>query len=382
MDRISLAQRACIALALSLYALAGGAADSDDLVFTPAPLQSEPTSQLLLDITAAGDRLVAVGASGLIITSDDQGSTWQQAAVPVSATLTAVSFPTPDEGWAVAHAGVVLHSSNAGNSWELQYDGKRGSRAFLEFASRRREELENNLAALESKESVTAADREELEYALDDALFIEEEAQLGVDTGPADPFLDVQFFDEQRGLAVGAYGMSFSTDDGGVNWTVNQIGLQNPDRFHLYNLHLDDADVVYAAGEAGLLFRSDDAGITFQRASDVYEGSLFGVLPLNNGVITFGLRGHLFVSEYQSGEWHERASQNQNSLYGGAALADGGVLLLGAGGTLLRLDSSGAERLYRHPSRSTFSSAFEASDGQIWLVGMDGIGRISEAQLQ
>jgi photosystem II stability/assembly factor-like uncharacterized protein len=58
---------------------------------------------------------------------------------------------------------------------------------------------------------------------------------------------------------------------------------------------LAQGDTVYLAGEAGLLFRSDDGGTTFRRFEDVYEGSLFGVLPLGDGVITYGLRGNLFL---------------------------------------------------------------------------------------
>jgi hypothetical protein len=38
------------------------------------------------------------------------GRQWRQASVPVSVTLTAVSFATPQLGWAVGHAGVVLHT--------------------------------------------------------------------------------------------------------------------------------------------------------------------------------------------------------------------------------------------------------------------------------
>jgi photosystem II stability/assembly factor-like uncharacterized protein len=65
-------------------------------------------------MAGAGDRVVAVGGGGLIVVSDDGGASWQQAEVPVSATLTAVSFPTAKLGWAVGHAGVILHSDDGG----------------------------------------------------------------------------------------------------------------------------------------------------------------------------------------------------------------------------------------------------------------------------
>ncbi|MEQ8514702.1 MAG: YCF48-related protein, partial [Chromatocurvus sp.] len=329
-------QRACVAGVLLLAVHLSFAGDGEDLVFTPAPQMREPSKEQLLDIADAGSRLVAVGTSGLIITSDDSGVSWKQADVPVSATLTAVSFPVPDMGWAVGHAGVILHTRNRGDSWELQFDGKRAGAAFLEYARSRRAALEATVDALDAGTDNAAAgdsgQREDLEYALDDAMFIEEEAQLAVDTGPADPFLDVQFFDERSGLAVGAYGMSFRTEDGGTSWVVNQDGIDNPDRFHLYSLFLDEQEGVYIAGEAGLLYRSTDAGLTFERFEDVYEGSLFGVLPLGRGVLTFGLRGHLFYSAAENDGWESLTSENTSSLYGGTDLDDGGALLLGAGG--------------------------------------------------
>jgi photosystem II stability/assembly factor-like uncharacterized protein len=372
-----------------------GTTRGEDLTFLPAPLVSNPTERQLLDIALAGERMVAVGASGLIIFSDDNGISWRQAEVPVSATLTAVSFPVPDRGWAVGHAGVILHSRDGGSSWTLQWDGRRANAAFLEYAQLRRETLEAQLAAFDEEigpsGKADASVREELEYALDDAMFIEEEALLAVEAGPADPFLDVAFFDDRRGLAVGAYGMSFRTDDAGETWQVNQSGIDNPDRLHLYGIFLGRDRTgsglaagaeVFMVGEAGLLYYSRDAGSGFERVYDLYDGSLFGVLPFAKSVLAFGLRGHLFEASSGGMNWRELPSDNQGSLYGGTALQDGGLLLVGAGGVLLRLAPDARSTTYRHPSRSTFSSALEGADGTVWLVGMEGLGRLSEATVQ
>ncbi|MEE4301461.1 MAG: YCF48-related protein [Pseudomonadales bacterium] len=372
-------QRACLTAALLCTLSFSVAAESRDYVFTEAPRVADPPSQQLLDITQAGTRLVAVGASGLIVVSDDAGTSWVQVASPVSATLTAVTFAGPREGWAVGHAGVILHSDDAGESWSLQFDGRRAIDAFLAYASGQRRAAEDALAAAHADEDVTAAELEALTYALDDAAFIEEEAQLAVETGPADPFLDVLFFDERRGLAVGAYGMSFATADGGENWTVNQLGIENPDRFHLYGLYSDAAGRVVMAGEAGLLYRSEDGGEHFERFFDVYDGSLFGVVPWAGTALSFGLRGNLFAYDAAQGVWQEVVADNDASLYGGAPLDGGGALLVGAGGVLLRLAPDGRAQRYQHPSRSTFSAALQASDGVVWLVGMDGLARLSEA---
>ena len=113
---------------------AAPARSQDDLVFEPAPEALEPTERVLLDIARSDGRLIAVGASGLIILSDDSGNSWRQASVPVSATLTAVDFPVPEHGWAVGHAGVILHSADGGETWQRQFDGRDANAALLDYA--------------------------------------------------------------------------------------------------------------------------------------------------------------------------------------------------------------------------------------------------------
>src|SRR5574337_2060456 len=114
-----------ILLVLALTApVAGMAAGYQDVIDTPARESTLASKALLNGLASAGERVVAVGQRGHIIYSDDAGKSWQQAKVPVSSDLVAVSFPTPEQGWAVGHDGVVLHSSDAGATWTKQLDGR------------------------------------------------------------------------------------------------------------------------------------------------------------------------------------------------------------------------------------------------------------------
>ena len=61
-----------------------------DPLDTPAMSTLKAHKSLLLDVTNAGERLVAVGERGHIIFSNDEGRTWRQATTPVLTTLTAV----------------------------------------------------------------------------------------------------------------------------------------------------------------------------------------------------------------------------------------------------------------------------------------------------
>jgi hypothetical protein len=122
---------ACLAtLAMLLAAPSMGAAFVDvlDTAAQPSPLASRT---LLQAVAKAGSRLVAVGPRGHIVVSSDRGTTWKQAPVPVSSDLTAVYFADSENGWAVGHDGVVLHSANGGQSWQVQLNGHKANDLLL-----------------------------------------------------------------------------------------------------------------------------------------------------------------------------------------------------------------------------------------------------------
>jgi photosystem II stability/assembly factor-like uncharacterized protein len=348
---------------------------AEDFAFLPAVMFTEPSSMQLLDITRAGDRLVAVGERGVIILSDDDGASWRQAPVPVSVTLTAVHFPLPELGWAVGHAGTILHSSDGGESWSLQFDGNDANRKYLAWAQQRVQDLEQALAAAED-EALLA----ELEYLLEEASFAAEDAADAIHTGPADPFLDVLFVDADSGFAIGAYGMLYRTDNAGADWDIAIAGIDNVDRYHYYALAAAGDGRLYLSGEAGLLYYSSDSGKTWERVEDLYGGSLFGVVLRAGELYAYGLRGHVFRSIDGGVSWEEVPNSERYSLYGGTVLADGHILMVGSGGLVLSSTDGGGLRGWRHPSRSSLSSAVQTASGDILLVGMAGLLTLSEAE--
>lgn len=347
----------------------------EDFAFLPALTFDEPTSMQLLDITRAGDRLVAAGERGVIILSDDHGASWRQVPVPVSVTLTALHFPQPELGWAVGHGGTILHSSDGGETWSLQFDGNDANRQYLAWSKQRVGRLEQALAEVEDE-----ARLEELELDLEDARFAVEDATDAIDIGPADPFLDVRFLDASSGFAVGAYGMLYRTDNGGSDWDIAIADIDNPYRYHYYALAVDAEGRLYLSGEAGLLYYSSDSGGSWERVDDLYDGSLFGIAAHAGQLYTYGLRGHVFRSMDGGVSWEEFDNSERYSLYGGTLLADGHILMVGSGGLVLATSEGGALRGWRHPSRSSLSSAVETASGEILLVGMSGLLPLSEAE--
>ena len=287
-----------------------------------APLASK---SLLLDITIVNQTtLVAVGERGHILLSTD-GETWQQANVPVQATLTAVYFINENKGWAVGHDATILATNDGGLSWQLQ----------------------QHLPQVQK------------------------------------PLLDVLFTDENNGIALGAYGLFYRTTDGGEHWAIeyhNEL-LFPEDQEYLAELKLEDekayldeqssilphfnrvvADgrTLYLAGEIGLIAKSNDFGINWQKLEEIYPGSFYDINRTQQGnLLVVGLRGHIFRSLRNGTPWQEIDSHVTALLSAIVLTDDDRIFILGNNGVLLESRDDG----------STFTKYLQ-KDGKPLIAGV------------
>ncbi|MCO4756928.1 MAG: hypothetical protein KC477_02855 [Oceanospirillaceae bacterium] len=340
-----------------------------------APLSERAQQGLLLDITQAGERLVALGERGHILYSDDQGQRWQQADVPVRVTLTAIDFPTPDQGWAVGHDGVILMSVDGGLSWHKQLDGYEANTLIEQEIKR--------LLALSGAERQTRGIR----YQDDELNYLLEDAELFNDEGASRPFLDVLFLDQKTGLAVGAYGMIFRTEDSGKHWVPWVAHLSNPDNFHI-NALIQGRDALYMAGEAGSLYRSGDEGVNWVSLQSPYEGPFFGMMAHSvpaaaESLIAFGLRGNAFISQDKGRSWRRLDVGSDASILGASAVSSFQFTLLSSGGELFLFNLEG-ELLGRSltPDSSALSGGFTTEQEMLVLVGVNGTTRLNLPQIE
>lgn len=301
-----------------LVALAG--LGSSALGRAPESSESAPLAAraLLLDVVNTGEQLVAVGDHGHVVISRDDGRTWTQSLTPTRATLTGVSFPDHQHGWAVGHDGVIIATNDGGLTWQRQDDGK-------------------------NSETV---------------------------------LLDVLFRDATHGIAVGAYGKYYTTTDGGKNWLV---GHPLPDEVHYNRISAGADGYLYLAGEGGTLVVSSDSGQSWRKVEVPYDGSFFGVLPLDGDrIISYGLRGHILRSDDHGGTWTPLHSELKVLIMGGAKFKNGTILLGGQGGNFFV--SRDASRSFVHWKPADFGTSIadlvEANDGAIITVGEAGANRL------
>ncbi len=294
-----------------LFPFALRAVESSEL----APLAAK---SLLLDVTRAGDRLVAVGDRGHVLLSDDEGKTWRQVIVPTRAMLTGVSFGDAQHGWAVGHEGVILATTDGGQTWAHQ------------------------------------------------------EPAQDLDT----IFLDVFFSDPLHGLVVGAYGKCLLTMDGGKSWSA---GAAIPDEVHVNQIAPTTTDTVWLAGEAGTLLSSSDARTAWRKCFVPYEGSLFGALPLGDrALLTYGLRGHVFVSTDAGANWSERDMPIAVLIMAGVKLKSGVIVLGGSGGNFfLSRDEAKTFAAWKPADYlGGVAALLETKDGFLLASGESGVVRL------
>lgn len=289
----------------------------------PSPVAGPPR-MLLLDGAVVGHDLVVVGERGAILYSTDQAASWQRAKVPTRATLTGVSFvsvPPPRpvrQGWAVGHDAVILTTTDAGRTWTRQFQG---------------EDLQQS-------------------------------------------FLDVIALDEQQVIAVGAYGLYYSSRDGGQTWAQRKIREEDS---HFNRISRGPSGTLYLAGETGTLLRSSDQGATWEPLRAPYDGSVYGVMPLDRRtLISHGLEGKIFRSVDDGATWSQVAAPGQVLLAAGLQLRSNHLLLAGQARTLLLSRDYGKTFAASDRALTTgIAELLELEDGRILALGEAGVSLLT-----
>ena len=300
---------------------------------------------LLLD-AASSSYQVVVGERGHVIVAENDGE-FVQKQLPLAATLTAVET-VGDNIWVAGHDATIMHSADRGTTWQVQMHEP---------------ELER-------------------------------------------PFLDILFFDDQHGVASGAYGLFYRTRDGGATWESEQhASLLNPiDIEYLEEIKLEDeafyleelnsilphinrlrfADgQLFAAGETGLLALSNDNGQNWQRFEIDYFGSFFDIETIGDDqLLAAGLRGTLY-SKVGENDWQRIDSCTTATLNSIVTDVDGSLLVLGNNGAIVELDknalanntlscSEGTVSFTQLTSKSAIATAIQQGDGLVAITS-DGL---------
>lgn len=291
-----------------------------DSIQAPAIAAVKAQKSLLVNAEMAGSRIFSVGGRGHILYSDNEGESWVQANSPTQMLLTAIDFIDDKKGWAVGHDSIILGTEDGGKNWTILFEA----------------------------------------------------------AGIEKPLLDVTFFDEKYGIVTGAYGLIMRTNDGGKSW--QEFMIEEID-WH-FNSIVRVGEHVLIAGEAGTLIRSSDKGASWETLKSPYVGSFFGAItkPSIDGhtVIVYGLRGHAFASNDLGDSWTEIDTGVTGNILGGTFTPAGDIILLGAGGTVIRKTKHDT-RFEKTPYRGfeNLTSVIAVSDTELVVFGVRGASKLS-----
>jgi len=266
---------------------------------------------MMLAAVRAGTRIVAVGDHGIVLLSDDSGKTFRQATkVPTRATLTSVTFVNEHEGWIAGHWGVILHTTDGGDTWTLQRD------------------------------------------------------ELDVDK----PLFSILFKDAKTGFASGLWSLLLRTDDGGKTWQKIELpaseGRKQADK-NLFSIFNGPHGDLFIAAEHGSVFHSADGGTSWTETSTGNAGTFWTGLSLRSDVILVaGLRGKIYRSADDGKTWNAIATPTKSSITSMTELPDGSVLAVGLDGiTLLSRNGGESFELSTRPDQLANTAVVASATG-------------------
>lgn len=220
---------------------------------------------------------VCVGAKGIILRTNDSGSTWFSLfeRIPEASTLRGVfSF---DQNTTVAVGTTILRSANAGKNWTLIANPAN----------------ENVLRAVDFPDNVTG-------YAVGDSGIIVRSTDKGLTWARMQsPFstdlLGVKFLDVQNGIVLGLNREIGITTDGGTSWFVqkvpftdcqiNGVSYLSPTSIVLTGARNALSGVTFHSSDRGKTWRENETSVsTFNPIGVSFADSLHGFMVGSPGI--------------------------------------------------------------------------------------------------
>tara|TARA_R110000772_G_scaffold213576_1_gene324128 strand:- start:21314 stop:22324 length:1011 start_codon:yes stop_codon:yes gene_type:complete len=239
--------------------------------------QATPTDRLF-SVDFNKDSGVAVGEAGLIMRTSDAGKTWTKEASPTTLGLISVAH-SGDREIAVGQMGVAIIRFGS-SEWKLADTGSDMRLLNVDINSRGLAVATGAFGTLlrskdggESWESIAPDWAKLYDSGAGDAAVVRDEPTNYI----------VKVLEDNRIIVGGEYGQLNVSDDGGDSWSVlyRHPEVDGDIAATLFDLKLS-GNTGYAVGQAGLVIRTDDAGLTWRPLSTPTKGSFFAVTNIDS----------------------------------------------------------------------------------------------------
>jgi photosystem II stability/assembly factor-like uncharacterized protein len=245
----------------------------------------------LLGVTKKSGSTLAVGQSGLILVRQGNGD-WTQADSGTTERLFDVSLGTNNHAVAVGSFGTILVSSDAGQSWKM--------------------------ASPDWGSLITGQ---------------------GLSFQPH--LYGASIDDKGVMTVVGEAGTIVRSSDDGATWTVVHKG--NPEdqkeNASLLAINLRPDGAGYAVGQDGAILHTTDSGLTWSVQESGTNSILLGVTSTPDGTVLVTAMYSMLVSKDGGKSWYAVVDPGIKSSWSvGIAAVDGGSVVVGRAGTILRVN--------------------------------------------
>ncbi len=191
------------------------------------------------------NEVIAAGDDGVMLGSSDSGDSWELLNTNTTKDIKDVVFIDETIGWACG-AGLMLFTGDGGESWEIK--------------DHPTNYIMRSLFFLNNDWGVVAADNGFIFKTNDGG-----ENWENVHCGVQEQLNDIWFFDEDNGIAVGKDETYVTTDDGGESWISHDMDIGS----YLYSLHFKDENTGWVTSSSGIHF-TDDGGESWIQQWGIY----------------------------------------------------------------------------------------------------------------
>ena len=245
------------------------------------------------------DRVLIGGAGGVILESSNGGETWTPVESGVSVRIRDFEFVDPQNGFAAGRGGVVIKTTDGGASWSSPLATNTETNLTDLFFLDQNTGFVSGEGGLILKTTDGGTTWESLETGITRALnrihFVDETTGFAsgfvtvlkttdggstwqtISVGTVANFTALTFSDDLNGFVGGTAGRISRTTDGGTTWAVLDAGIG----VNINQINFISAQTGWLTGSNGALWKTTDGGTTWTRQESGTADELFGVDALN-----------------------------------------------------------------------------------------------------
>lgn len=224
-------------------------------------------------------RILVVGDYGTVLSTTDQGQSWQRTRLPTRASLLSVAACDDGRFITIDSVRTAWVSDTEGGNWRKHPIDTRESLMSVTCDPRGRFWITASFSTLISSDDNAASWHSTSQ---------EEDMQL----------TNIQWLDADHAVVTGEFGSLFLTGDGGKSW---QRGNDIPNEFYPLAAHFNSLDEGWVAGLSGTILHTADGGMHWTRQPVESHAPIYSLIASGKQLYATGDSGTLL--QLVDGRW-------------------------------------------------------------------------------